>query len=419
MVGWSGRLDALPGLAAAVAAMGLGRGRAPHPLRRAATRYDFSEAMVGLLAPAGSLRTWFAPHYFGGDMHAFYTELNASHAFDDRWHAFGHSAGCTTARRPRTRRAFPTASTRWWVSACTLSRWDLRLVARRRRRRPGARRHRRAAAPRGLDPRGQRRVLNSLSETSGSTLEPRRFAPGIHVQALQPASHSHTRSRDHVPFSTTRPPLPFALALATGALLAACGGDGEQRRHDDAAHRRSRQQPELHHRPLRHDHLHAHGHHLRRCRRRQLRGQRARERHGGHAGAAPRREPRQLVGPGVQPDGLLVDRQRGHGTSTLYDGNGVAQSLVVTLNQGNPSGIVFNGSTAFSITEAGVSGAAPFIFATLQGQISAWSPGVDGTHCVHHRRRQRRGRQLHRPGDRHGGQRQPALRRRLRTTAPS
>jgi len=71
----------------------------------------------------------------------------------------------------------------------------------------------------------------------------------------------------------------------------------------------------------------------------------------------------------------------GTATSTLYDGNGVAQSLVVTLNQGNPSGIVFNGSTAFSITEAGVSGAAPFIFATLQGQISAWSPGVDGTHA--------------------------------------
>ena len=80
------------------------------------------------------------------------------------------------------------------------------------------------------------------------------------------------------------------------------------------------------------------------------------------------------------PTGFSWIANAGTGTSTLYDGNGVAQSLVVTLNQGDPSGIVYNGSGAFSITEAGVSGVAPFIFATLQGQISAWSPGVDGTH---------------------------------------
>ena len=80
------------------------------------------------------------------------------------------------------------------------------------------------------------------------------------------------------------------------------------------------------------------------------------------------------------PQGFSWIANAGTGTSTLYDGNGVAQTLVVTLNQGSPSGIAFNGSTAFSITEAGKSGAAPFIFATLQGQISAWSPTVDGTH---------------------------------------
>jgi uncharacterized protein (TIGR03118 family) len=80
------------------------------------------------------------------------------------------------------------------------------------------------------------------------------------------------------------------------------------------------------------------------------------------------------------PQGYSWIANAGTGTSTLYDGTGVAQSLVVTLNQGSPSGIVFNGTTDFSITEAGVSGAAPFVFATLQGQISAWSPTVDGTH---------------------------------------
>jgi uncharacterized protein (TIGR03118 family) len=81
------------------------------------------------------------------------------------------------------------------------------------------------------------------------------------------------------------------------------------------------------------------------------------------------------------PQGFSWVANAGTGTSTLYDGNGVAQSLVVTLNQGNPSGIVFNGTSDFSITENSVSGAAPFIFATLQGQISAWAPGVDGTHA--------------------------------------
>ena len=80
------------------------------------------------------------------------------------------------------------------------------------------------------------------------------------------------------------------------------------------------------------------------------------------------------------PQGFSWIANAGTGTSTLYDGNGVAQSLVVTLNQGSPSGIVFNGSSAFTITENSVSGAAPFIFATLQGQISAWAPSVDGTH---------------------------------------
>jgi uncharacterized protein (TIGR03118 family) len=82
------------------------------------------------------------------------------------------------------------------------------------------------------------------------------------------------------------------------------------------------------------------------------------------------------------PQGYSWVANAGTATSTLYDGNGVAQSLVVTLNKGNPSGIVFNGSTDFSITANNLSGAAPFIFATLQGQISAWSPTVDGTHSL-------------------------------------
>ena len=82
------------------------------------------------------------------------------------------------------------------------------------------------------------------------------------------------------------------------------------------------------------------------------------------------------------PQGFAWIANAGTGTSTLYDGNGVAQALVVTLDKGDASGIVFNGSTDFSIGSNGTSGAAAFIFATLQGQISAWSPNVDATHAL-------------------------------------
>jgi len=81
------------------------------------------------------------------------------------------------------------------------------------------------------------------------------------------------------------------------------------------------------------------------------------------------------------PQGFSWIANAGTGTSTLYDGNGAPQPLVVTLNQGSPAGIVFNGSTSsFTISQNAKTGPAPFIFATLQGQISAWAPTVDGTH---------------------------------------
>jgi hypothetical protein len=153
-------------------------------------------------------------------------------------------------------------------------------------------------------------------------------------------------------------------------------------------HRRAarRLRPDLHRRHLRHAHLHAHlhahRHHLRRRRRRQLRGQRAGERHRGHAALHHDVNLVNAWGVAFNPQGCSWIANAGSATSTLYDGNGVAQSLVVTLARGNPSGIVFNGSTDFSISAERLSGPAPFIFATLQGQISAWSPTVDATHSL-------------------------------------
>jgi len=79
----------------------------------------------------------------------------------------------------------------------------------------------------------------------------------------------------------------------------------------------------------------------------------------------------------------------GTGKSTLYDGLGNMLSLVVTVpsvsgsDPGAPTGIVFNGSTDFVVRSGTAAGAARFIFASEDGLISGWSPGVDATHAIH------------------------------------
>ena len=63
------------------------------------------------------------------------------------------------------------------------------------------------------------------------------------------------------------------------------------------------------------------------------------------------------------------------GLSTLYDGTGVKQNLVVTIptasgtGVGSPTGMVFNGSQQFKI----MNWVSAFIFVTLDGTISGWS----------------------------------------------
>lgn len=87
------------------------------------------------------------------------------------------------------------------------------------------------------------------------------------------------------------------------------------------------------------------------------------------------------------PQGFVWVANNGTSTSTLYDGAGVPQSLVVTIPPGaagsaNPTGIVFNGSSAFTVSQGGVSGASVFIFAGESGTISGWSPNVNMTNAV-------------------------------------
>jgi uncharacterized protein (TIGR03118 family) len=77
------------------------------------------------------------------------------------------------------------------------------------------------------------------------------------------------------------------------------------------------------------------------------------------------------------PTGPWWVANNGAGVSTLYNGDGEPQSLVV-LVPGAPTGLVFNDDTdAFVVRDHHHNkGAAVFIFASEDGTISAWSPAV-------------------------------------------
>jgi uncharacterized protein (TIGR03118 family) len=83
------------------------------------------------------------------------------------------------------------------------------------------------------------------------------------------------------------------------------------------------------------------------------------------------------------------------GVTTLYDGAGNPQPLVVAIPAprsagegavGTPTGQAFNtfdpASADFVVSKNGRSGPAFFVFATEDGTIAAWNPNVDRTHAV-------------------------------------
>jgi len=87
------------------------------------------------------------------------------------------------------------------------------------------------------------------------------------------------------------------------------------------------------------------------------------------------------------PQGFAWVANAGTSTSTLYDGDGTPQSLVVTIPDGlageaEPTGIVFNASPGFVVSQGGLSGASAFVFAGEGGTIAGWSPAVDMTHAI-------------------------------------
>jgi len=90
-------------------------------------------------------------------------------------------------------------------------------------------------------------------------------------------------------------------------------------------------------------------------------------------------------GVAFNPYGYVWVANAHDGTSTLYDGTGVPQSLVVAVpaadgsSPGSPTGIVYNGSSDFMVGNGSLSGAARFLFAGEDGSITGWAPNVDST----------------------------------------
>ena len=76
-------------------------------------------------------------------------------------------------------------------------------------------------------------------------------------------------------------------------------------------------------------------------------------------------------------------------TSTLYDGDGKMNALVVKLPSSqttgnfNPTGITFNGnSNEFVVSAGGKSGTASFIYSGEAGMIAGWSGSVDSNNAI-------------------------------------
>ncbi|WP_233835618.1 TIGR03118 family protein [Paraburkholderia sp. ZP32-5] len=89
-------------------------------------------------------------------------------------------------------------------------------------------------------------------------------------------------------------------------------------------------------------------------------------------------------GVAFNPKGFVWVADNATSLATLYDGNGVPQSLVVAIPGGiqgaaNPTGIVFNGTSDFAVTQGAKTGVAAFIFAGEGGTINAWAPAVAPT----------------------------------------
>jgi uncharacterized protein (TIGR03118 family) len=108
-----------------------------------------------------------------------------------------------------------------------------------------------------------------------------------------------------------------------------------------------------------------------------------------------------LDAPGASSDEFLVNpwglafHPTGYGwvanndtsTVTLYNGNGVVQDLVVDIPAGgagdaNPTGIVYNPTQDFRVTQNGVTAPSQFIIAGEAGTLAAYAQSVNATEAI-------------------------------------
>ena len=88
------------------------------------------------------------------------------------------------------------------------------------------------------------------------------------------------------------------------------------------------------------------------------------------------------------PFGFAWVVDNGTGFSTLYDGDGKPQSLVVTIRgtgkaSGNPTGTAFYGGPGFIICKpGGMPASSRFLFVSEDGGIFGWAPTVEITDAI-------------------------------------
>jgi len=82
--------------------------------------------------------------------------------------------------------------------------------------------------------------------------------------------------------------------------------------------------------------------------------------------------------------GVFWASNNGSSTSTLYNPDGSARPLIVTIPGGAPTGVVFASPTdsSFRIVSGDSTARAGFIFVTQLGTVAAWNPNVDMTHAI-------------------------------------
>ena len=82
------------------------------------------------------------------------------------------------------------------------------------------------------------------------------------------------------------------------------------------------------------------------------------------------------------PSGPWWVADNGTSATTTYDANGKPLPAMAKMS-GAPTGVVYNGSDGFVVTaEDGTVGPARFLFATEQGTITAWMPGLSSNAVV-------------------------------------